>query len=235
MRRIREVLRLKHELRRSPREIARSLGIANSTVSDYARRASAAGLSWPLPEGLDDAALEAALFPPPPSRVCRPEPDWDRVHRELQRQKGVTLELLWLEYRWRSGLCGGRVGLSCWGVTGRHIGATQSHSVRVRSGTPVVACRPSTGDWGPGWAASQSAMALAFKDLLRVYGGERLEAACHRALRIGTLTYRSVTSILATGRDQAAAEQYELSLRGRPANIRGPEYYAPTPRNGKES
>ena len=133
MRRIREVLRLKHELRRSHREIARSLGIANSTESDYARRASAAGLSWPLPEGLDDAALEAALFPPPPSRVRRPEPDWVRVHRELQRHKGVTLELLWLEYRWRSGLCGGRVGLSCWGVTGRHIGATQSHSVRVRS------------------------------------------------------------------------------------------------------
>ena len=86
--------------RRSHREIAGSLGIANSTVSDYARRASAAGLSWPLPEGLDDAALEAALFPPaPPSGVRRPVPDWDRVHRELQRHKGVTLELLWLEYR----------------------------------------------------------------------------------------------------------------------------------------
>ena len=100
MRRIREVLRLKHELRRSHREIARSLGIANSTVSDYARRAAAAGLSWPLPEGLDDAALEAALFPPPPSSGARrPVPDWDRVHRELQRHKGVTLELLWLEYR----------------------------------------------------------------------------------------------------------------------------------------
>ena len=100
MRRIREVLRLKHELGRSHREIAGSLGIANSTVSDYARRASAAGLSWPLPEGLDDAALEAALFPPsPPSRVRRPEPDWARVHRELQGHKGVTLELLWLEYR----------------------------------------------------------------------------------------------------------------------------------------
>lgn len=100
MRRIREVLRLKHELRRSHREIARSLGIANSTVSDYVGRARAAGLSWPLPEGLDDAALEAALFPPaPPSRVRRPEPDWARVHREHQRHKGVTLQLLWLEYR----------------------------------------------------------------------------------------------------------------------------------------
>ena len=53
----------------------------------------------PLPEGLDDAALETALFPPlPPSRVPRPEPDWEQVHRELQRHKGVTLQLLWLEY-----------------------------------------------------------------------------------------------------------------------------------------
>ena len=52
-----------------------------------------------MPEGLDDAALEAALFPPlPPSRVPRPEPDWEQVHRELQRHKGVTLQLLWLEY-----------------------------------------------------------------------------------------------------------------------------------------
>ena len=100
MRKIRELLRLKYELGRSHREIATSLGIANSTVSDYVRRAAAAGLSWPLPEGLDDAALEAALFPaPPPSRVPRPEPDWGHVHRELQRHKGVTLQLLWLEYR----------------------------------------------------------------------------------------------------------------------------------------
>ena len=82
MRKIREVLRLKHELGRSHREIAGSLGIAGSTVSGYVRRASAAGLSWPLPEGLDDAALEAALFPPSlRSRVRWPEPDWDRVHR----------------------------------------------------------------------------------------------------------------------------------------------------------
>ena len=100
MRKIRELLRLKYELGRSHREIAASLGIANSTVSDYASRAAAAGLSRPLPEGLDAAALEAALFPGlPPSRVPRPEPDWQYVHRELQRHKGVTLRLLWLEYR----------------------------------------------------------------------------------------------------------------------------------------
>ena len=99
MRKIRELLRLKHELGRSHREIAGSLGVSSSTVSYSLRRAREAGVSWPLPEGLDDAALEAALYPAPPSsRAARPEPDWKRVHRELQRHKGVTLRLLWLEY-----------------------------------------------------------------------------------------------------------------------------------------
>ena len=99
MGKIRELLCLKYELGRSHREVATSLGIANSTVSDYARRAAAAGFTWPLPEGLDDTAPEAALFPPlPSSRVPRPEPNWEHVHRELQRHKGVTLQLLCLEY-----------------------------------------------------------------------------------------------------------------------------------------
>ena len=514
MRRIREVLRLKHELRRSHREIAGSLGIANSTVSDYARRASAAGISWPVPEGLDDAALEAALFPPsPPSGVRRPVPDWDRVHRELQRHKGVTLELLWLEYReahpdgyqyswfceryreWRGTLdvamrqvyrAGEKAFVDYAGPTfevvdrstgevrdamvfvgvlgaSNHtfVDVTRSRSlpdwtvshvrmfeywggvpelvipdnekaaVRKASryepelnatyrdlashyGTTVLPARPgrprdkakaeaavqnverrimaplrnrkffSLGElreavrpllaelnerpfkkiegsrrswfedldrpalkplpaqryeyaewrrarvnidyhiqvehafysvphqlgrrevdvrvaahtveifhrhrrvaahlrtrarggystesshmpashrahagWTPSgliaWGRRAGPRTAAFveqlldsrphpeqgyrsclglRDLLRVYGGERLEAACRRALRIGTLTYGSVKSILATGLDRADDEQYELSLPGRHANIRGPEYYAPIPRNGKES
>ena len=77
MRKIRELLRLKYELGRSHREIAMSLGIANSTVNDYTRRAVAAGFSWPLPDGLglsrsagssacgcDDAASAATLRHP---------------------------------------------------------------------------------------------------------------------------------------------------------------------------
>ena len=100
MRKIRDVLRLKYGLGRSNREIAAILRISHSTVGSYVRRAREAGVSWPLPDDLDDAALEAALYPPtPPSRVQRPEPDWARVHRELARHKGVTLQLLWLEYR----------------------------------------------------------------------------------------------------------------------------------------
>src|SRR5690606_31121695 len=56
-------------------------------------------LSWPLPEDLDDAALEALLYPGnPQGRPRRPEPDWGWVHTELRR-KGVTLQLLWVEYK----------------------------------------------------------------------------------------------------------------------------------------
>ena len=100
MRKIRDVLRLKYSLGRSNREIGAILRISHSTVGSYVRRAREAGVSWPLPDDLDDARLEAALYPPTaPSRVRRPEPDWARVHRELGRHKCMTLQLLWFEYR----------------------------------------------------------------------------------------------------------------------------------------
>jgi len=55
---------------------------------------------WPLSEDLDDAQLEALLFPLPPAIASdqRPLPDWAWVHRELRRPD-VTLALLWEEYR----------------------------------------------------------------------------------------------------------------------------------------
>ena len=82
------------------RQIARSLTMSPATVGEYLRRARLAGLSWPLPGELDDAQLEARLFPPPPKRVCaaRPLADWAEVHCELER-KGVTLTLLWEEFK----------------------------------------------------------------------------------------------------------------------------------------
>ena len=67
-------------------------------MADHLARARQAGLGWPLPEGMDDAALEARLFAraePPPS-TSRPLPDWTAIHRELNRP-GVTLQLLWME------------------------------------------------------------------------------------------------------------------------------------------
>ncbi|MCR5880230.1 IS21 family transposase [Phenylobacterium sp. J367] len=99
MRRIRELLRLRFEVGLSTRLIASSLGISKGAVSDYLQRAQVAGLGWPLPEALDDTALERRLFPgQPPSKAPRAEPDWAAVDRELRR-KGVTRSLLWQEYR----------------------------------------------------------------------------------------------------------------------------------------
>jgi len=100
MRKIREVLRLKYELGRSNREIARSCDIGSSTVSDYLKRAGMAGLSWPLPENHSDTSLERTLFPPPtPAGSSCLIPDFSEIHAELQTRRGVTLNLLWQEYK----------------------------------------------------------------------------------------------------------------------------------------
>ena len=100
MRKIQRVLRLFFEAGLSIRAIARSVQASPSTVGDYIRRANTAGLSWPLPEALDERALEAQLFPVAPVEpgVERAIPDWARVHTE-RRRKGVTLALLWQEYK----------------------------------------------------------------------------------------------------------------------------------------
>ena len=99
MRKIKEVLRLRWEAGLSHRAIASSCGIGCATAREYLIRAQAAGLGWPLPEELGEAELEQRLFPPPSSSDAkRPEPDWGQVYQELRR-KGVTLGLLWQEYK----------------------------------------------------------------------------------------------------------------------------------------
>jgi transposase len=99
MRQVRDVLRLKHACGMSERLIAEALGLGRTTVGEYLRRASVAGLDWPLPAGLSDVELERLLFPGEASRAPhRPQPDWPLVHAELKRP-GVTLRLLWEEYR----------------------------------------------------------------------------------------------------------------------------------------
>jgi transposase len=100
MRKVKEVLRLRWANGFSDRQIAHSCGIARSTVAEYLRRAEAAGLTWPLPEGLDEASLEQRLFAPSGALPAepRPVPVWADIHREMKR-KGVTLFLLWQEYK----------------------------------------------------------------------------------------------------------------------------------------
>lgn len=100
MRKVREVLRLKWGQGLSNHDIAVSCRLSSSTVYEYLQRARASGLSWPLPEDLTDQDLERRLYPPPPSPevAAKVMPDWPEVTRQMSR-KGVTLQLLWEEYR----------------------------------------------------------------------------------------------------------------------------------------
>jgi transposase len=101
MRQVREVLRLHHVCGQSGHRIAAAVGISRYTVAEYLRRAAVVSITWPVPPELDDAGLERKLFTPPGAiraETVRPQPDWGHLHAELRRP-GVTLLLLWEEYR----------------------------------------------------------------------------------------------------------------------------------------
>lgn len=99
MKKISEILRQRHELQRSHREIARSLNVSVSTVFDYLTRAKLANIVWPLPSALSEQDLYDKLFLPVSASVIeRPLPDWEYIIKE-GRKKGVTRRLLWREYR----------------------------------------------------------------------------------------------------------------------------------------
>lgn len=99
MRKIRDVLRYRHSAGLSLEAIARSLKISKGVVAKYLRLASAAGVTWPIPEALDDAGLEKLLYQQGTAREpAFAEADYALVHQELKK-KGVTLLLLWEEYR----------------------------------------------------------------------------------------------------------------------------------------
>jgi transposase len=100
MRKIKEVLRLRFEHQQSARQIAKSCGIARSTVQEYLDRVQKAGIPWPVPPEWDDATLESRLFPPVPliSPEKRQMPSMEYLHQE-RKKKGMTLQLLWHEYK----------------------------------------------------------------------------------------------------------------------------------------
>ncbi len=101
MRKTKEILRLKFFHKRSNRKIAKSCGASRSTIADYLSRAEKAGLAWPQIETMDEGAIEAKLFPhqPKETKSGRKMPPMEVMHLEL-RKKGVTLQLLWHEYKY---------------------------------------------------------------------------------------------------------------------------------------
>lgn len=100
---LRETLRLTHEVGLNASEVSRATGVPRSTVRHQLERATRSGLTWPVLSEMDDRQLEERLFgraAPAPRSSPHLIPDWEQVHREL-RKRSVTLQLLWMEYKER--------------------------------------------------------------------------------------------------------------------------------------
>ena len=97
MRQIKEILRLKYDSKLSHNNIARACGLSKGAVGKYVNLAKAKGLTWPLPEEMDEQQLESCLFRTEATPSLFTVPDYPQIHQELKR-KGVTLQLLWAEY-----------------------------------------------------------------------------------------------------------------------------------------
>jgi transposase len=99
MSKIRQTLQLLADSELSVRQVAAALGIGKTTVNEIAMYARDAGVDWPVANALSDDELQARLYPlPRPRSSTRQEPDYASLHQELKRP-GVTLQLLWEEYR----------------------------------------------------------------------------------------------------------------------------------------
>ena len=100
MSKIKEVLRLKWVCGLSMKSIAGTCSLARSSVSKYVQRAEAAGLTWQIVENMSEEELERQVIYSPSDEMkeIRVKPDWHNIHNQLKR-KGVTLHLLWEEYK----------------------------------------------------------------------------------------------------------------------------------------
>ena len=99
MKKIREVVRLRLSCAAGVRQIAAACKIGIGTASDYVAKIESAGLSWPSAASLSEQELMSLLSGKPESLQAKAStPDWSIVRAELTR-KGVTLKLLWIEYR----------------------------------------------------------------------------------------------------------------------------------------
>lgn len=91
-----EILRLR-ALGLSKQAIATSIGCSRNTVRSALAAAEANGVTWENSRGTGNEALRKRLYPGSAERPEYRMPDYEKVHREMQKS-GVTLSLLWVEY-----------------------------------------------------------------------------------------------------------------------------------------
>ena len=76
MRKIREVLRLTHELGLSVRQVREATGVGKTAVCEYVNRARVIGITWPIPPEISDgcsrrrASMRARQSRCPTGRRC---------------------------------------------------------------------------------------------------------------------------------------------------------------------
>ena len=98
MRKIKDVLRLKLDAKLSHQQIADALCISKGVVTKYVGLAAVAGLDWSAVQAASDTELDHRLYVLQKRPRDHVQPDYARLHHELRR-KGMTLMLLWEEYR----------------------------------------------------------------------------------------------------------------------------------------
>jgi transposase len=99
MRTIKEIMRLHHECGLGVRAIGRACKVSPTTVSGYLDLSRDAGLDYESIKELDDEELQCQLSPERSAIEPRKTlPDLVAIPTELKK-KGVTLQLLWEEYR----------------------------------------------------------------------------------------------------------------------------------------
>lgn len=238
MRSIREILRLR-QCGLSHRQIGEAVHKSSATVSGYLARAAAAKLTGPLPEELDDFALEALLFPPQKEiQNARPEPNFVHMHKELKR-KGVTKTLLWQEYKkqnpdglqfsqfceqYKKWLGAINVTMRIQHEAGEKVfsdfaGKKLKLTNREKLIEAILESKPHPEQ---GYRACIGILKLG-----KEFGGDRLNAASKRALATRAWSYSSVKSILKTGLDQRPLplEIEPIQLKLPHINLRGASYF----------
>ena len=100
MRKIKEILRLSLAAHLSVRQIKSSTHVSLGAIQKILTTAREHNISWPIPDDWDDQVLMEKLYPKPLPRRCSryEEPVWFDIHQEIKK-KGVTMLLLWEEYR----------------------------------------------------------------------------------------------------------------------------------------
>jgi transposase len=98
VRKVREILRLALNCGMGQREISRSCSVSPTTVGNYLSIACENGLGYAEISCMGDEQLRRVFHGKKVEQKPRPQPDWKEVYRELKK-KGVTLQLLWQEYK----------------------------------------------------------------------------------------------------------------------------------------